>query len=426
MSGRNKIVVIGAGPAGIAAGLALGEEAVVLDSAEDPGGLSRTLKIDGAVVDLGGHSFHTPHAEVRKLVFGALEMSEQRRDARCFVKGTMIPYPFQANFQEIGDRALAQECARGCENRESRTSPRDFPEYLQSKFGEGICRHFLLPYNQKLWGGNLQRLSADWAGERVADAAEFREKTQAEKAKRTPLKSTTRVAYPAQGGFGEIYRALAAGLADLRLGKTVEQIDSRRRQVVLEGGEAIAAHEIISTIPLDRLLKITSDCPPDLCEEVDRLEKLSLAFVVAVIDHPVDTPVQRIYCADDTSPAHKIALNHNSSESLKLLPRHGIVAEVSYSPHRPLPASQLEEQVIDGLLAMGAIESPAVVRTTKTIRVEYGYPVPTHERDRIVERARAWLQSRGIHTVGRFGEWAYINSDEALYRGMRLGEKLAN
>jgi hypothetical protein len=37
---------------------------------------------------------------------------------------------------------------------------------------------------------------------------------------------------------------------------------------------------------------------------------------------------------------------------------------------------------------------------------------------------RAWMAARGIALAGRFAEWAYVNSDEALSRGLRLGQSL--
>jgi hypothetical protein len=55
----------------------------------------------------------------------------------------------------------------------------------------------------------------------------------------------------------------------------------------------------------------------------------------------------------------------------------------------------------------------------------YAYPVPTIDRSATVACAKAWLEERGIETVGRFGEWAYINSDEAMFRGLRIGQRLA-
>ena len=81
--------------------------------------------------------------------------------------------------------------------------------------------------------------------------------------------------------------------------------------------------------------------------------------------------------------------------------------------------------VVAGLLRMGVIPSPGYIRRTKVFRIPFGYPVQTHSCSNIVELAQQWLTEHGIYTVGRFGEWAYINSDEALYRGHCLGMNLA-
>jgi hypothetical protein len=74
---------------------------------------------------------------------------------------------------------------------------------------------------------------------------------------------------------------------------------------------------------------------------------------------------------------------------------------------------------------MGVISSPDYVRRTKVFRIPLGYPVQTRSRSNIIALAQNWLMEHGIYTVGRFGEWAYINSDEALYRGHCVGMKLA-
>src|SRR5207249_3887581 len=82
-------------------GLALGEQGAVLEESTRPGGLCSTIEFEGAVFDWGGHSFHTPHPEVRELVFQALDMYEQPRRAYCWSQDTLIPYPFQAHFSEL-------------------------------------------------------------------------------------------------------------------------------------------------------------------------------------------------------------------------------------------------------------------------------------------------------------------------------------
>jgi Protoporphyrinogen oxidase len=80
-------IVIGAGPAGLGAALALGDSAIVLESRETVAGLCGTVTLDGAIFDLGGHSFSTPHPAIRRLVFDALKMEEQKRDAWCWLNG---------------------------------------------------------------------------------------------------------------------------------------------------------------------------------------------------------------------------------------------------------------------------------------------------------------------------------------------------
>jgi UDP-galactopyranose mutase len=51
--------------------------------------------------------------------------------------------------------------------------------------------------------------------------------------------------------------------------------------------------------------------------------------------------------------------------------------------------------------------------------------VPTHSRSATIRRVREWLAQKDITIVGRFAEWAYINADEALARGLAVGEALA-
>jgi len=86
---------------------------------------------------------------------------------------------------------------------------------------------------------------------------------------------------------------------------------------------------------------------------------------------------------------------------------------------------KLIANTIDGLLAIGILASRERVTRARVVRLALGYPVPTHDRAAIVDEARRWLAERGIATIGRFGEWAYINSDEALARGFEAGKACA-
>jgi len=200
MPQRSKNLIIGAGPAGISTALGLESNYLILERQSDMGGLSGTIEFEGAIFDFGGHSFHTPHPEVRDLVFGAVEMSEQKREARCFSYESLIPYPFQKNFREIKNQGVVDECVQGLDQAQSEPDLSNYENFIINRFGPGISKHFMLPYNRKLWGRDLKRLSADWVGERVAAPEGVKEKFDESGGKRKPLQANTKVAYPAKGG----------------------------------------------------------------------------------------------------------------------------------------------------------------------------------------------------------------------------------
>ena len=89
-----------------------------------------------------------------------------------------------------------------------------------------------------------------------------------------------------------------------------------------------------------------------------------------------------------------------------------------------MPESDLQPRVVEGLCKIGLLRTPRDVCAIRTLDVARAYPVPTHARSEAVRVLRAWLEERQIYLAGRFAEWAYINADEALFRGFKLGQRL--
>lgn len=418
---RPDIVVIGAGPAGIGAALSLGRHAVVLERGVDAAGLCGSLDLDGALFDLGGHSFHTPHPAVRELVFGALDMEEQRREAWCWLNGEWIAYPFQKHVEMLADPVLRADCMRGLAAAGAGNVPADFNGYLEHRFGRPLAELFMRPYNRKLWGPDLARMSAEWTGERVAGPPASAEGFALSGGLRKPLQKDTSIAYPARGGFAEIFRALAKRVADLRLGQAVVRVDPTRRMLTLAGGETMPWRRIVATVPLPVLLAMLPEVPQSIAALVARLEAVPVDVVMVVLEGRGPLDRQRVYCAGPEMLGHKIVLNHTSSRWLREQPRHGIEVEVASRPG--MAVEQVKRDVVGGLCSLGLIKL-SDVRRVELRRLELGYPVPTHDRCQIIREVRAWLGARDILLSGRFAEWAYINADEALNRGMDLGRAL--
>jgi hypothetical protein len=54
----------------------------------------------------------------------------------------------------------------------------------------------------------------------------------------------------------------------------------------------------------------------------------------------------------------------------------------------------------------------------------FAYVIPQWHKDAAVKTIKEYLQQHEIYTVGRFGEWAYYNTDHAILSGKRAAEQI--
>lgn len=422
---RGEVLIIGAGPAGLAVSHGYRGRSRILERDDEVGGLCRSIEFGGGVFDIGGHSFHSPHPEVLALVdrLMAGRWHTQPRDARVFHDGQLIDYPFQQHFQQLRDPAIVADCRRHLPSPGAAVSADNFEDWIVQRFGAGVARHFMLPYNRKLWARDLRRMSCEWVGQRIAGGEAGA--PSATTPERRPLQSRDEVGYPADGGFVEIYRALARQAGPIEFGRAVVAIDPAARTVRTGDGQVWPWDRLVSTMPLPALLRATLGCPPELIVEAGRLEFVSLKVLMILVGRPLGDQPQRVYVADPAIPTHKAAFNHTASPSLRRRPAHAVMCEIAYSQDKRLaPDEDLERVTVDWLVDAGLIGDRADVAETRMLDIAYGYPVYTPERPRILERIRAYLEPLGIFTLGRFGAWEYVNSDNCLWQGARLADRL--
>ncbi len=89
-------LVLGAGPAGLAAAERLHGEVTVFEREHEIGGLCRSFEVGGCTFDYGGHAFFSSDDEVREFVVSSCApgVHEQPRNAWVSSHGTLVPYPF--------------------------------------------------------------------------------------------------------------------------------------------------------------------------------------------------------------------------------------------------------------------------------------------------------------------------------------------
>lgn len=202
-----KVVIIGAGPAGITAGYELikqtnGEyEVIILEESSEIGGISRTVRHNGNRMDIGGHRFFSKDDTVmewwknlmpiqgkssfddkllkrrKKLKKGGPDpekedrvMLVRNRVSRIFYKKKFFDYPISMKWQTIKNMGFFTTFKAGfsylfsCIHKLEETSLENF--YI-NRFGRVLYSMFFEGYTEKLWGRHPSRISADWGAQRV-------------------------------------------------------------------------------------------------------------------------------------------------------------------------------------------------------------------------------------------------------------------
>ena len=423
MAAPKPLIIVGAGPAGLSLAHHYKAQKIILERENEVGGLCRSFEVDGGVFDIGGHSFHTPHSEVEALVHDLMKgnWGVQTRDARVYVNGQLIPYPFQTHFRQIDDDRIVADCL--AHHGSSGGEARNFEEWILARFGWGVAHHFMLPYNRKLWARDLRRIGCDWVSERIAGSVAPLPEGAAPK--RKPLQSQSQVAYPARGGFVEIFRELAKTSGPIEFQCDVTGIDLEQRSVECRDGRSWHFDRLASTIPLPVLLDLMPATPSPLRARAHELEAVSLRVLMILVANSLTGAPQRVYLSDPAIPPHKVAFNHTSSLELRQRPQHAIMCEISHSAEKLLPPDdELEAKIVDWLIDARLVENRNDIALIRHFDAPFGYPVYTPQRSAILAEARAWLEDRGIWTFGRFGGWDYANSDECIRQGMELAARL--
>lgn len=423
------VLIIGAGPCGLAAARTLQQSdvpAVVLNKEHHAGGLAASFRDSaGFLWDQGGHVVFSHYGEFDALLKEMMgEELEHHERVSYILKGDCrVPYPFQRNLAAL-DPDEALECIVGLVERPEPSPPRHFGDWMEAQFGTGITRHFMRPYNTKVWSTPPEQLSTEWMSERVAPV-DWRECLANLVHGRTDpgWGPNSTFAYPASGGTGEPFRRLAAKLPDVRLGAQVVSIDPDRRQAVTADGAEYGYEQLISTMPLNHLVAMLTRCPSHIRSAAATLRHNQVQVVGVGADGPGDADWSWMYFPEPEYPFYRVTnLGHYADGNLPPGPgaHHSLMCEISLPPDAEADGQDLAGRAVAGLRRARLLQDSAQVRSVYTRRIPMAYPVPTRGRSEAVASVLAHLEDLGIYSRGRFGTWLYEfgNMDHAVKMGM--------
>lgn len=169
-----KIIILGAGGAGLATGLKLTEmgfDTQVFEAKDVPGGQAGGESIDGMYYDYGPHIYHTHDDEINsywKTHFGDLLESKEFFSLN-YKDGIYYDYPL--SYEAINDfpENIKNQILTELKNRKPEHFKRavNFKQCLTALLGPTLEEMFFDEYSRKLWGLPTEQISASWAPKRI-------------------------------------------------------------------------------------------------------------------------------------------------------------------------------------------------------------------------------------------------------------------
>src|SRR5688572_13316437 len=356
----------------------------------------------------------------------------------CWVRmfDSWVPYPFQNNIRHL-PKQVTYECLAGLVKAQAQgdhKSAKNFREFIDKVFGEGIARHFMIPYNFKVWAHPAEMMNKEWIGERVAVL-------DVDRAIKNVVLGTddfgwgpnNKFKFPLRGGTGEFYRRFGPKLAGhVNLNKKVDFINIAKKEVRFSDGEIVKYDQLITAMPLDKLCNevINGEMPREIKKAAAGL-KHSGGYMVGIgIKQPCPSTKSWMYFPEANCPFYRVTYLSNYSPYMTPdnKTHYSLLCETSYSEHKPVDGKKIVDDTITGLVNAGLITDAdrKDIVGTWVYHADYSYPTPSVERDGILSQVIPWLEQHDVYSRGRFGMWKYevSNTDHTLMQGVECVNRL--
>lgn len=394
-----KYLILGAGATGITLGCALYKKGIkdflILEKEDEAGGLCRSTEVDGAPFDIGGgHFLDVRKKAVDEFLFQYMprdEWDEYERDSRIFIHDTYIGSPIEANIWQLSRQEQVQYlksiAIAGCNL--DKPMPEKFTDWIYWKLGKRIAENYMLPYNSKMFGKDLDKLGTYWL-EKLPDVS-FDETLLSCLEHKAYGKQPAHAVflYPKKYGYGEVWKRMAESLGErIVYGCKVKSLDLDKKTV----NERYEAEHIICTIPWTDIEGITG-------VETGILNKLKMelkatSIVTEYHDEKLDTDSHWIYYPDERLDYHRILVRHNFCRGSK-----GYWTETNSDRYKKGSNIYFENL--------------------------FAYPLNTINKPEVMGMFLKEVEAKGSFGLGRWGEWQHYNSDVVVEKALDFAEKLS-
>jgi protoporphyrinogen oxidase len=426
------VAVLGTGMAGCGAVHRLhqsGVRAAMYDKHAHFGGHTSSFTHDGWTFDEGPHVSFTQEKRIQDLLAG--NIGGQYETLTTYVdnywRGHWIKHPAQINLyglpSELITKILLEFIAL-----QNAPAPeiQNYEQWLRASFGDTFAETFPMEYTVKYHTTTAANMNTDWIGPRLY-------KPKLEEVIRGALEPATadvhyisHFRYPSHGGFAAYLQPFRQQ-AQVHLDHEVVRIDRKAGSLHFANGRSAPFDRLISSVPLPDLVPMIVGAPQDVLEAASLLACTEVVIVNLGIDRADLAKGHWSYFYDRDIFFTRLSTPHLQSPH-NVPPGCGsLQAECYYSrKYRPLDRKPEEciEPVIADLRRCGVLRDTDRILYRGVMHIPYANVIFDLDCRAALATVHGFLKDVGIEYCGRYGDWAYIWTDQSFMSGENAAQRV--
>jgi len=453
MSGKQRVVILGAGPAGITAAWRLSElgyPVTVLERDDAVGGMARTINVGKYAVDFGPHTFHVRETDESRRVLASIKRFfgddplVLTRGTRVLLRGKEYVYPLEmlqvlkGVSPFLSARIIFDYLVATIKSTFAPAKKEDsFEEWGVRNLGRTLYDLCFGIYSERVWGLPTSQISSKQA-QRVAKLNLKNIILRTLGINADPATYFTKYMYPRKG-ISLLYEGMAAEVRAagnaIKLKapavKVEREGDRVARVVYAENGEqkTIECDLLLSTLPLPALVSMMAPAlPAPVVQHAARLRYRSLRLIYIVLKRKQMTDYHWVYLLDEQFRVNRLSEQKNVSPEMVPPDSTVLCIELSLWKDEPLWQASDEEVfqlALRDLMKMGYGVTPDEVLEYHVTDIPTAYPVyELNFEDHLIPVLDGVHEVSNLLTLGRHGLFLNNSMDDNVLLGIQIADHI--